>query len=149
MANVESKTALESDICWCPVDSDIRNRARHNTIRMSEPDTSAVDLTFASLSPRVLMANVESKTVLESDICWCPVDSDIRNRARHNTIRMSEPGHQLTRRNCRFGPGFSFAAHRHRPDRSQQLPFAQFKRNARFDAFNWLIRLVFQRKSRL
>jgi hypothetical protein len=95
-------------------------------------ETSAVDLTFASLSPRVLIANVKSKTALESDICWCPFGSDIRKRARHTTIRMSEPGHQLTRRNCRFGPRLGFAAHRYRLDRSQHLPLAPLKRNVRF-----------------
>jgi hypothetical protein len=109
-------------------------------------DTSAVDLTFALLSPRGLMANVEFKTALESDICCCPFGSDIRNPARHNTNVRTET--TVRRRKCPFGPDFSFAAHRHRVDRSQQLPSAQLKRNVRFDAFNWLITLVFQRKSR-
>jgi hypothetical protein len=50
--------------------------------------TSVVDLTFASVSLRVLDANVKSKTTLE-----CPFGSDIRKRTRRDMIRMSEPGH--------------------------------------------------------
>ena len=54
---------------------------------------SAVDLTFAEVSPRVQMANVKSKTALESYRCPCPFGSDIRKRVRRDVIRMSEPGH--------------------------------------------------------
>jgi len=56
--------------------------------------TSVVDLTFALVSPRVLEANVKSKTTLESNVCWCPFGSDIRKRTCRDGIRMSEPGHQ-------------------------------------------------------
>jgi hypothetical protein len=51
-------------------------------------------LTFASVSPQILHANVKSKTTLEFDVCWCPFGSDIRKGARCDTARMSEPGHQ-------------------------------------------------------
>src|SRR5215475_4956067 len=55
--------------------------------------TGAVDLTFASVLPRVLIANVKSKTAPESYSCQCPFGSDIRKRVRSKMIRMSEPGH--------------------------------------------------------
>jgi hypothetical protein len=47
--------------------------------------------------PRVLIANVKSKTALETFIRWCPFGSDIRKNSRGNTVRMSEPGHQPQR----------------------------------------------------
>ncbi len=55
---------------------------------------SVVDLTFAQVLPRVLQANVKSKTTLESDICWCPFGHDIRKRTCRDLVRMSGPGHQ-------------------------------------------------------
>jgi hypothetical protein len=42
---------------------------------------SAVDLTFAQVAPRVLQANVKSKTALETDICEWSFASDIRKSA--------------------------------------------------------------------
>jgi hypothetical protein len=39
---------------------------------------NVVDLTFASVFPRVGDANVKSKTTLESSVFWCPFGSDIR-----------------------------------------------------------------------
>jgi hypothetical protein len=52
----------------------------------------AVDLTFASVSLRILKANVKSKTTLETYIYWCLFGSDIRERTSRDTIRMPEPG---------------------------------------------------------
>src|SRR5262249_16125502 len=55
---------------------------------------SAVDLTFASaFAGRVLVANVKSKTALESYSCQCPFGPDIRKRVRCKMIRISGPGH--------------------------------------------------------
>ena len=53
---------------------------------------SVVDLTFASVRPRDLKANVKSKTTLATYISWCPFGSDIRNRVCSAGVRMSEPG---------------------------------------------------------
>jgi hypothetical protein len=53
-----------------------------------------VDLTFAPVPPRILQANVKSKSALKAYTCWCPFGSDIRKRTRRNDLRMSEPGHQ-------------------------------------------------------
>ena len=59
--------------------------------------TSAEDLTFASVAPRLLIANVKSKPALEHYVCWCPFGFDIRKQTRRDTLRMSEPGHQRER----------------------------------------------------
>src|SRR5205814_1084196 len=54
----------------------------------------AAELTFASGTRRVLIANVKSKTALESLICWCPFGSDTRKSLRSNTVRMQNQGHR-------------------------------------------------------
>jgi hypothetical protein len=61
-------------------------------------EANVADLTFASMSPRVLHANVKSKATLEFINFWCPFGSDIRKDACCDTIRMSEPGHQRVHR---------------------------------------------------
>src|SRR5262249_58983839 len=47
------KTTLESNICWCPLGSDIRKRTRRDRMRMSEPDTRSNDLRFGARSAYV------------------------------------------------------------------------------------------------
>src|ERR1700728_1276385 len=56
---------------------------------------SAVDLTFAYVSPRVLLANVKSETALLSYVCECPFNSSIRKGMRGCGMRMLEPGHSV------------------------------------------------------
>jgi hypothetical protein len=69
--------------------------ARFQEVILQGKFPSAVDLTFASAYPRVLLANAKSQTALESIFCQCPFGSDIRKRVRCNVIRMSEPGQGL------------------------------------------------------
>jgi len=51
---------------------------------MPQDKTSVVDLTFASEAQSPLIANVKSKTTLESYIRWCPFDPNIRNMPAAN-----------------------------------------------------------------
>jgi len=51
----------------------------------------SVDLTLATSQPRVREANVKSKTALETHICRCPFDSNIRKDRCRNGMQMLEP----------------------------------------------------------
>src|SRR5271154_3963239 len=69
--------------------STYRNRTTVSR-RIIPTSAGVVDLTFDSVSPRVLQANVKSKTTLESYICWWSHDSNIRKSGRRAGVRMLE-----------------------------------------------------------
>jgi hypothetical protein len=59
--------------------------------------SSVVDATFVSVFPRTVIAEVKSKTPLETYICRWSLDSNIRQKARGNGIGMSESDHQVAK----------------------------------------------------
>src|SRR6478736_2196428 len=55
------ETHQKTYTCQCPFGSDIRKQAPATRYECQNRDTGAVDLTFAPVLPRTLMANVKSK----------------------------------------------------------------------------------------